>query len=306
MGKECVYCGDTSVKLRGESEQSWLVVGSATVDCVEQEDRTDYKAGGVVVYGGLTLLQHGLSVAVCTQMAQRDRDVVALLKSAGAEVYVGESLETTHFVNRVSGDQRQQLMPLAADPIGRDALVAALGARQNVLLGPLHPLDIAVEVFDWLAELEDRMVYADVQGLVRSVRAGRVVPRVDSAADALLRAAQSIKVAQEEWSLLLAWTKCDWVEMMERYRLCEVIVTDGSRGGYICTADGGRHAFAAAEVGQIYDPTGAGDVFFASYLSQRIGRGRSIEASARMAAQMAGRQVAGELFAAETLGLQRP
>lgn len=82
----------------------WLVVGSATVDCIVQADKPAYKAGGVAVYGGLTLLRLGQAVAVCANMASNDRDVMALIREKGAQLYLGDDMHTTHFINRIEGD----------------------------------------------------------------------------------------------------------------------------------------------------------------------------------------------------------
>ena len=82
----------------------WLVVGSATGDCIIQADKRAYKAGGVVVYGGLNLLRLGHAVAVCANMASNDRDVMALLREKGAQLYLGDDMHTTHLINRIEGD----------------------------------------------------------------------------------------------------------------------------------------------------------------------------------------------------------
>ena len=283
----------------------WLVVGSATVDCVVQGEQTRYKRGGVAVYGGLTLLRLGQDVAVCTNLAPGDADVVAALSRAGADVHWGESETTTHFVNCVVGDRRQQRMPRAAVPIGCNALASAAQGAECVLLGPLHPLDIEVAALVWLEGAEDVAVCADVQGMVRNVVDGVVHAGVDASMDALLRAASWIKVAQEELNLLLQWASCDLNVLMRRYALSEVVVTDGSRGGYIQRHDGHVHPFRAVAVVNTRDPTGAGDVFFATYMSERLARGQSVEAAAGRAADLAARQVAGEFLRGDVLLLER-
>ncbi len=293
------------MKQKRAHSRRWLVVGSATIDCVVQGDERGYKRGGVAVYGGLTLLYLGHDVAVCTNLATGDADVVAALSRAGADLYLGESAETTHFVNCVLGDQRQQQMPRAAAPIGRKALVSAAQGAECVLLGPLHPLDIGCAALMWLEKEGDKAICADVQGMVRSVVDGVVHPRVDASMDALLRAASWIKVAQDELHLLLQWASCDLDGLMRRYALREVVVTDGSRGGYV-QQDGRRiHPFGAVAVVEARDPTGAGDVFFATYMSERLARGQSVDAAAARAADLAAQQVSGEFLGEDVLLLER-
>ena len=104
----------------------------------------------MVVYGGLTLLRLGHTVAVCANMASNDRDVMALLRKKGAQLYLGDDMHTTHFINRIEGDDRQQEMPIAARPIGQMDLQKAVRPSDYILLGPLHPHDVAEEALAWL------------------------------------------------------------------------------------------------------------------------------------------------------------
>ena len=105
---------------------------------------------GVVVYSGLTLLRLGHAVAVCANMVSNDRDVMALLREKGAQLYLGDDMHTTHFINRIEGDDRQQEIPIAARPIGQTDLQKAVGPSDYILLGPLHPHDVAEEALAWL------------------------------------------------------------------------------------------------------------------------------------------------------------
>ena len=85
--------------------------------------------------------------------------------------------------------------------------------------------------------------------------------------------------------------------------ISEWIVTDGSRGGWVVDATGQRTDFAAHPITSVADPTGAGDVFFAAYLVSRLHRGESCAEAARFAAELAGRQVAGDFIEASLLRL---
>jgi sugar/nucleoside kinase (ribokinase family) len=65
------------------------------------------------------------------------------------------------------------------------------------------------------------------------------------------------------------------------------------------------HLFESTSVSRVCDPTGAGDVFFACYLSERIVQKQSVSAAVCAAARLAAEQVSGTFLAANTLGLHR-
>lgn len=284
----------------------WLVVGSATVDCIVQGDTAVYKSGGVVVYGGLALVRCGESVAACSRLSARDGDVVEPLVKEGVIMHGGDSAQTTSFVNYIAGDARQQRLVAAAAPIDYALLAAVYKQAPYVLLGPLHPRDIDEDVLKHLAAVSDCVVCADVQGFTRYIDGELVYPQIAPQMRAALVAAHIVKVAREELDLLLAWAGCDLAELMRVYGLREVVVTDGSRGGYIRTEAGLEVVFAAHEVREVADPTGAGDVFFATYLSARLRRKCAVKQAAEHAAEHAAAQVAGRFIKADELALVRP
>jgi len=289
----------------GAKKADWLVVGSATVDCIVQDNAAVYKSGGVVVYGGLALARQGESVAVCCNLSACDSDVVNPLEREGVMLHCGDSLATTSFVNYVDGDARRQQMTAAAVPIQLSALSELFGHVKYVVLGPLHPLDISEQVMSFCSNGINAVVCVDVQGFARRVVDGWVEPDIAPQVRSVLAAAQIVKMAREELELLLAWGQCNLVELMRMYSLDEVVVTCGSRGGYICTAAGEETHFSAVNVPQVVDPTGAGDVFFAVYLVERLQRVSTVEWAAERAAEHAAAQVAGRFIRAGELGLKR-
>jgi sugar/nucleoside kinase (ribokinase family) len=284
----------------------WLVVGSVTVDCIVQGEVARYKSGGVVVYGGLTLARRGQSVAACCRLSARDCDVVAPLAREGVYLHRGDSSETTAFINYIDGDARRQQLVAVAEPIGCELLRAGPKQVKYVLLGPLHPRDIDEDALVYWASKKGVIVCADVQGLARYIDGEWVRPQIAPQMRSILIAAQIVKVAREELTLLLQWAGCDLVQLMRVYQVREVVVTDGSRGGYICTYAGREAAFAAREVLAVADPTGAGDVFFAAYLNERLANKNTIEHAAERAAAQAAAQVAGHFITGDQLKLARP
>jgi sugar/nucleoside kinase (ribokinase family) len=65
------------------------------------------------------------------------------------------------------------------------------------------------------------------------------------------------------------------------------------------------HLFESTSVSRVCDPTGAGDVFFACYLSKRIVQKQSISAAVCAAAGLAAEQVSGTFLAANALCVHR-
>ena len=110
---------------------------------------------------------------------------------------------------------------------------------------------------------------ADLQGYVRRVEGGLVRAKVSASVEGILQVAQWVKASQDELDLLLTWAQCDVGQLIERYGLREVVVTRVSQGGYIQHRRG-MHLFESTSVSRVCDSTGAGDVFFAFYLSERI------------------------------------
>ncbi|MFT5089907.1 MAG: sugar/nucleoside kinase (ribokinase family) [Candidatus Latescibacterota bacterium] len=288
------------------TSRRWLVVGSATVDCIVQGTAAVYKSGGVVVYGGLTLVRSGEPVAVCSNLSARDRDVIEPLEREGVSLHCGESAETTAFVNYVDGDTRRQQMTSVASPIQPHALGEVSAQVQWVLLGPLHPRDISASALSYLAEETTTTICVDMQGFTRGVANGWVKPGIAPQMRAVLAVAHIVKVAHEELDLLLAWAGCNLMELMRMYSVNEVVVTNGSRGGFIRTVAGHEARFSAKEVQNVVDPTGAGDVFFATYLLERLRRESTVEQAAERAAAQAAAQVAGHFIRTDELKLIRP
>jgi len=56
-----------------------------------------------VMYGGLTLLSLVHAVALCSNMASNDRDLMALPPEKGAQLYLGDDMHTTHLIHRIEG-----------------------------------------------------------------------------------------------------------------------------------------------------------------------------------------------------------
>ncbi len=56
-----------------------LVVGSATIDVIEQSGAAALKMGGVVTYGGITFRKHGLATTALCNIAPQDMVLCEIL-----------------------------------------------------------------------------------------------------------------------------------------------------------------------------------------------------------------------------------
>ena len=277
-----------------------VVIGSATIDRVVQDDVVSYKRGGVVAYAGLTFAELDVETRVLTNVATVDRAMLAVLQQRGIAVHVGESAATTCFVNYVDGDARHQELLACAAPIAAAQLGPVLAGVGHVYLGPLHPRDLAEDV---LAAI-DGVVSLDIQGYVRRVEGTLVYQGVAGGLYAALQCADYVKTSNDELELVLADCGLTLDQLMRDCSVAEWVVTEGSHGGWVASGKGERTKFASAPVATVADPTGAGDVFFAAYLVHRLHRGAGIATAAQRAATLAARQVAGGFIDEATLRLE--
>ena len=270
---------------------SVTVIGSATIDRIEQSRSTTVKMGGVVVYSGITFRNHGLITGAVTNVAAQDQWLLNILRQHQVEVFNGVTPATTMFVNHVEGDDRWQEMPISAAPITVRQVERALKGGHHVHLGPLHPADIEPGVLRLLRR-SSATVSLDVQGYVRHVENSRVSCKVSDHLAEALSCSTLVKAASRELEAILGYYGMSIEEVISIYDLREAIVTAGRRGGYVATASN-VVSYQAKAVEHEVDPTGAGDVFFASYLVSRIHARQSIEEACEHAASLAARQVEG-------------
>jgi sugar/nucleoside kinase (ribokinase family) len=280
------------------------VVGSVTIDRTSLAGRTLHKIGGVATYAGLTYRRHAVPTRVICNVAEAEDAILSLLIRDGIQVHNGRTAHTTRFVNRVQPDGRSQATPSLADPIDRHSITAVLKSVNCVHLGPLHPADIDPLAFDHLTD-SCALVVLDVQGLVRRIDHGRIVPAVSEHLAAAFRAADIVKADEEELQLILAAYGGNIAALMDRFRIAEWVVTGGPQGGCIHVRGGRRHLYEPSPVASLVDPTGAGDVFLAAYTAARFKQDQPVAAAAGHAAQVAAEYVAGRYIHAAALDISR-
>jgi len=254
-----------------------VVIGSLTEDQVVHDGTRTRQIGGVVWYAGTTLARLGVKTRVVTRTASKDHELGKALEAAGVEVRLGSSAQTTTFVNEYTAkiqDGRTQRVLAMADSIQASDLEEALTDADLVYLGPLHPTDLSDGALSLVRRKASISLALDVQGYTRFVQNERVLPRLDARLPSLLDACDVIKASEEEACLItgLSDASSAAVNLARSHPCLEVVVTCGAKGVYVAQQE--IISFVESKNIVVSDPTGAGDVFFASYLAHRINQPR--------------------------------
>ena len=273
------------------------VIGSATRDRIVHGEVSHHKWGGVAVYAGLTFSRLGISTGVLTNIADRDSTLIDLLSSAGISVQRGTSDATTEFVNHVSGDERRQELLSRADPISETQLSQI--TADHVHLGPLHALDIELPALRSLQDVE--RISLDIQGYTRKVEGVEVLAGVSGHLRHALEVADIVKASRQETEAVMDAYGQELGALIEEHGIEQWLTTDGANGGWLFCRSGSRHNFNGVAVSEIADPTGAGDVFFAAYLTYHFYKEAGIGEALQQAAALTARQVEGRFIVAEEL-----
>ncbi|MBW2281061.1 MAG: hypothetical protein JRG76_11955 [Deltaproteobacteria bacterium] len=250
---------------RGEAITA-LVLGAVTRDVVRAasgEERE--RPGGVATWAGTALARLGARVRIVTRLRPADYDaLLGPLRAEGAEIRALPSRHTTTYALDYSGDSDVHELRATSDPIGAGDVPESWRDADLIHLGPLHQRDVdpsALESLRGFAGL-------DVQGLVRE-------PGDREALPALLARADVVQVSEEELPALVGDEPLE--RFARRFALSEVLVTHGARGVTVLTPEARRELPAAPSSGR--HRIGAGDVFLACYLLQRVHRADPVTAA---------------------------
>ncbi len=282
--------------------QNVIVVGSTTIDQVVQAQNRSFQLGGVTTYAGLTFQRYGVTTVVVSNVAPQDAALLNVFHQEHIRFCNGVTVQTTYFINYNDGDARRQELPSIASPITFAQIAAVMNSTSLLHLGPLFPDDIAPDALQQLGARE-AFISLDLQGYVRQRKHGVVVSAVSPELARALRIADIVKASEEELALVLEHEQVSLPHLLERYRIQEMLVTCGSRGGIVRTSAGEDVRYAPHPVKETVDTTGAGDVFFAAYLVHRVLEGASIAQAAEHASAIAARHIAGQHITRQQLAL---
>jgi sugar/nucleoside kinase (ribokinase family) len=266
------------------TKKSVVIIGSATIDTIVQNNQENTKIGGVVSYAGLAFRRQKIDTKVITNIGEEDQDVCDFFIRNKISLLRGHTPTTTRFINVYINDQRHQMVPVTASPIEITPFADAIIKTSHIHLGSLFPTDIDPEQIKLLATYHGH-ISLDVQGLVREIRDGRVYPEVSQHLIPFLTLSHSIKADAKEMDLILAYLQLSLNQFQQKYKINEILVTTGKQGGYLVTADGRTIRYNAYPAKGIKDKTGSGDMFFAVYLAHHLHGHKDISTSLSQAAK---------------------
>ena len=221
------------------------------------------RPGGAVFYSARALAQIGVGAVIATACAKRDRfELVPPLEELGLPVSWYPSKATTAYTFHYEGDRRIMRQDAVGDPWSPAQALDAADDATWVHVGALVRSDFPAETLEALAE-GGRRLLVDAQGLLRTASLGPL--RTDGDIGDTLRHVTILKLNDEEAETLVGSADPNRVRALG---VPEVLLTLGSQGAIVITDDVVER-IPAQESGGFVDPTGAGDMFSASYLVSR-------------------------------------
>ena len=226
----------------------FLVLGHITRDLIP----SGFKLGGTVTYSALTASRLGWRVGVITACSP-DLELGQTL--TGIEICRLDSPQTTTFRNTYLGEERQQWIIEVASSIGVQDVPPEWRRAPVVHLGP-----VAGELDPALAAcFPHSLVLLTVQGWLRGWDGGGKVYRREwtQAPDVL-----------PQISVLIVSERDAGMDVIKNYAALAplAVVTRGSRGARV-HARGTWYDVPSFPV-RVADPTGAGDIFAAAFITE--------------------------------------
>ncbi len=260
------------VRIATVMKLDYLVIGHVTRDVTP----TGNLVGGTAAYAGRVAQALGCHTAVLTRCQP---DYEGLHDLADLAVEVVPSAHTTTFENSYGPDGRTQRIDTVADAIGPEHVPVDWTETAVVHLAPVaNEVDPAI-----MTRFPNSLIGLTPQGWLRRwADDHRVYARDWPAAEQYLPLADVVIVSEE-----------DWLDeaMLPRYRQLTrlLIMTENARGCTVFAGDEVRQ-IPAPQVTQV-EPTGAGDIFAAAFLTRYAGNGRNPWQAAEFANLVAAQSV---------------
>jgi bifunctional ADP-heptose synthase (sugar kinase/adenylyltransferase) len=225
--------------------------------------------GGTAFYSGVTYNSLGLTTAVHTSFDVHDKP---LLANYGFDkeivLFNQEGSTTTEFNNYYSEKNKNvrfQKMKFNGSPID-----GKLRKSKIYHFGPLVREDIIKSVYLSLKKLSGIKII-DAQGLIRQVQNNNVIWQSNKDAREILSNFDIIKCDQTELNYITKSKNTGKsIELLKRWGLAEIIVTNGSGGSTIYSKSEGEFNIPSFKPNRLKDTTGCGDTYAAIYAYSRL------------------------------------
>jgi sugar/nucleoside kinase (ribokinase family) len=230
------------------SAPDFVAIGHVTLDHFGESTRP----GGSALYVAVTAHRLGLSVGLLTSHGD---DFPLDVIPSKIEVVSVPAAETTVFEHRQEPSGRVSHVRAAASPITIDDVPEDWREAALTLLAP-----VVDEVDPMIATLfTDGAVGAAAQGWVRQVKSdGLVAPSPWRSPERLLQSVQALFLSRED-------IRGQEAEVVEWFQRMPVGVLTADRDGALLFVNGERYEIQPRPAREV-DPTGAGDVFAATFL----------------------------------------
>jgi 1D-myo-inositol 3-kinase len=232
------------------SAPDFVAIGHVTLDRFGESTRP----GGSALYAAVTAHRLGLSVGLLTSHGD---DFPLDVIPSKIEVVSVPADETTLFEHRHEAAGRVSHIRAAASPLTAADVPEDWRDASLTLLAP-----VVDEVDPTIATLfTDGAVGAAAQGWVRHVQPdGLVIPRPWQSPERLLQSVQALFLSRED-------IRGQEAEVLEWFQRMPVGVLTADRAGALLFVNGERYEVQPRPASEV-DPTGAGDVFAATFLIQ--------------------------------------
>jgi 1D-myo-inositol 3-kinase len=230
------------------SAPDFVAIGHVTLDRFGESMRP----GGSALYAAVTAHRLGLSVGLLTSHAD---DFPLDVIPSKIEVVSVPAAETTVFEHRHEPGGRVSHVRAAANPLTIDDVPDDWREASLILLAP-----VVDEVDPMIAALfTDGAVGAAAQGWMRQVKPdGLVAPSPWRSPERLLQSVQALFLSRED-------IRGQEAEVAEWFQRMPVGVLTADREGALLFVNGERYEIEPRPAREV-DPTGAGDVFAATFM----------------------------------------
>ncbi len=249
----------------------FLAIGHVTRDI--QTDGT-FSVGGTVTFAALTAYHLGLAAGIITSA---DPEVSALLPTVlpAVTLHVHPSHDTTTFANYYQDGFRTQYLHARSEPIQATDIPPSWQHAGIVLFGPVAQ-EMSPQLIKLFSRHAKQILAATPQGWLRRWDAdGRVQPTPWHEAEQVLPALDVLILSHDDLLPFADGNRTEADAILTRWsQFVPMLVATDGRHGATLFQHGMQQQFPAYATHEV-DPTGAGDVFAAAFLSHLYRHGNA-------------------------------